>query len=632
MKRAAILLLFALPAFAAEPSKFTLPSSGAAADPLTVLGPASVCPDNSLPRMDGATATKLQCSAATVEDSGNIPGTSGATVTVAASDSLLPVADFIADGTADEVTINAAIAALPAGGGNVLLGEGLYTIAAPIVSKSGMCLIGSGSGATTIRVVAGSAGGFAMIQGTANGTNVDVCVRDLELDANSRPNIYPLYFSTSSDATNGERISIERNYIHDGTSSSYGILTVGVKDLLIRDNVIEDFGDSVIELRATARATIEGNHLARGSFQFYGQTESGVTMSDLVVVGNTFVDCNLVTTNGGSRIARYQYVGNSWRSTGTNVNANYRYTDDLLVMGNVFDATAITTTTGALIVLESTTDNALLAQNVIKAGTYYVQFEDTYGRGAISVASTDTRLVGNTILAEGEGGYCIKATTATSRLEVSGNRCQMLIAETTSVGINLAVTAGAIVSGNVLDGAYTGVAVAASSSGTKLGKNIMVSSTVPYSIADTTATSDEPSYGEIYETGGSTAITVTAAGTYYQWATTTTGLASSDVTVSAASDDITISQPGVYRLTAGCSFSGSANALVKFAVHEEGTIQTNCIASRKVSAGGDAGRGAISCLVAGVANDSYTLRFTSDTNGDTVTPTECALNVQRVGS
>ena len=72
MKRAAILLLFALPAFAAEPSKFTLAQSGGAADPLTVLGPAVACADNVILRNDTTTPNTLQCSALTVANLGDL--------------------------------------------------------------------------------------------------------------------------------------------------------------------------------------------------------------------------------------------------------------------------------------------------------------------------------------------------------------------------------------------------------------------------------------------------------------------------------------------------------------------------------------------------------------------------------
>ncbi|MDD5547104.1 MAG: right-handed parallel beta-helix repeat-containing protein, partial [Candidatus Omnitrophica bacterium] len=59
-----------------------------------------------------------------------------ATLFVAASDSLdkcRAQADYICDGVADEVQINAALADLPAGGGRVVLSEGNFILADPII-------------------------------------------------------------------------------------------------------------------------------------------------------------------------------------------------------------------------------------------------------------------------------------------------------------------------------------------------------------------------------------------------------------------------------------------------------------------------------------------------------------------
>lgn len=72
-----LLLLLTGPLVAAEPSKFTLPVS-AAVDPLTVIGPASVCADQQIALWSGASNTSLQCSVLTVADTtGNLTGPSG---------------------------------------------------------------------------------------------------------------------------------------------------------------------------------------------------------------------------------------------------------------------------------------------------------------------------------------------------------------------------------------------------------------------------------------------------------------------------------------------------------------------------------------------------------------------------
>jgi len=70
-----------------------------------------------------------------------------ATLIVAASDSLHPnMADYVCGGVDDQVEINAAINALPATGGTVLLLEGTYSISAPIVLVKNCALKGVGGG------------------------------------------------------------------------------------------------------------------------------------------------------------------------------------------------------------------------------------------------------------------------------------------------------------------------------------------------------------------------------------------------------------------------------------------------------------------------------------------------------
>lgn len=72
--------------------------------------------------------------------------TRAATVVVQASDALHPEdGDFTATGTCDDVTINAALASLPTGGGRVLLSEGTFNLCAAIViPKANVTLEGQG--------------------------------------------------------------------------------------------------------------------------------------------------------------------------------------------------------------------------------------------------------------------------------------------------------------------------------------------------------------------------------------------------------------------------------------------------------------------------------------------------------
>ncbi|MDD5220951.1 MAG: hypothetical protein PHV11_10315, partial [Candidatus Bipolaricaulis sp.] len=78
-----------------------------------------------------------------------------ATFVVAASDASAQFklqADYICDGTADDVQIQEAIDALPASGGRVVLSEGIFTVNDRIDVSSNTTLSGSGWG-TILRVV-----------------------------------------------------------------------------------------------------------------------------------------------------------------------------------------------------------------------------------------------------------------------------------------------------------------------------------------------------------------------------------------------------------------------------------------------------------------------------------------------
>lgn len=97
--------------------------------------------DHAIARYDGITGLLIQNSGVTISDAGVIEGVLGrsATLTVAASDSLavgISQADYACSGAADDVEINAALNALPANGGRVVLLEGTYTLADPIVIPS----------------------------------------------------------------------------------------------------------------------------------------------------------------------------------------------------------------------------------------------------------------------------------------------------------------------------------------------------------------------------------------------------------------------------------------------------------------------------------------------------------------
>lgn len=99
--------------------------------------------------------------------------------------------DYLCDGVADEVQINAAIAAVVAlGGGCVALQRGTYVLAASIVMDNEVWLHGSGSD-TVLQHPA--AGGFSMI--TAN-SKTGIVISDMYLEGNNKATPAIINFTT----------------------------------------------------------------------------------------------------------------------------------------------------------------------------------------------------------------------------------------------------------------------------------------------------------------------------------------------------------------------------------------------------------------------------------------------------
>ncbi|GAI89138.1 unnamed protein product, partial [marine sediment metagenome] len=110
--------------------------------------------------------------------------TRGRTIVVAASNSLDPtLADpaYRCDGTADQVEINAAITALGATGGAVILLDGTFAITAPVTLASNVALVGQGAG-TVLRIPDGHDADLNVVYAA---TQDHVLVANLKIDGNT---------------------------------------------------------------------------------------------------------------------------------------------------------------------------------------------------------------------------------------------------------------------------------------------------------------------------------------------------------------------------------------------------------------------------------------------------------------
>jgi len=140
-------------------------------------------------------------------------------------------------------------------------------------------------------------------------------------------------------------------------------------------------------------------------------------------------------------------------------------------------------------------------------------------------------------------------------------------------------------------------------------------------------------YAELYEDNGSTAITITTAGTYYQWQSSTVG-SFANCSPNATNDNIVpdTDYGGTFQIAFSCSVTATANATIEAAIFVNGSRLPEGTVKRKVNASGDIDCLAIVCIATVAAGQTIDLRFTSDTNGDTITPIQCNLSVVRIGA
>ena len=145
-----------------------------------------------------------------------------------------------------------------------------------------------------------------------------------------------------------------------------------------------------------------------------------------------------------------------------------------------------------------------------------------------------------------------------------------------------------------------------------------------------------PSFGELYEDNDPTgsSITITTAGTYYQWVTTTVGESAGSglVVASATTDDLTVgaSGAGKYLVVWSATISANTNATVHGAAHVGGSISSKSKSGVHGGNAGDRTHLGGSCIATLAASDAVDLRFTSDTNGDVVVVYHANLSIHRI--
>ncbi|HEU4677157.1 MAG TPA: NosD domain-containing protein, partial [Candidatus Paceibacterota bacterium] len=312
---------------------------------------------------------------------------STATYLVAASDTTnKESADFVATGTNDQDTINAALSALPSTGGLVYLLPGTYSINNSInVLQSSTTIMGGG--ANTLLALTATSTNWGVI---ASSGKVGVTVRDLTIDGSAAVGSTQYGIVLGSSYASVENVSFRRlrgygiyagstysrieNNSFTGDTQAGVYLTASSQYNVITGNTFTEnglygvFGNSTsgnnvitgnsfkgntraIQFSASPNVTISGNTFI-GSSQYAIVSDSG---SGTVITGNVFYG----NTNGGAYATIY-------------VNDNYD-----LITGNTIQATS----TDPLIQIQGGTGNTIANNTYVNPDT------TTY----VSDGGTDTR-------------------------------------------------------------------------------------------------------------------------------------------------------------------------------------------------------------------------------------------------
>ncbi len=156
-----------------------------------------------------------------------------ATYVVASNDAPAHVkrqADYECNGTADDVEIQAAIDALPSGGGKVVLSEGTFNIAASVALVSNIFLMAQG----TSTILKPSADVDVLIQGATTHTDYHLSSFTIDGDRANRTAGHGILFQGV------ERCIIENLYIHDCDNDGLTLFNDASRSVIRNVTVIDN--------------------------------------------------------------------------------------------------------------------------------------------------------------------------------------------------------------------------------------------------------------------------------------------------------------------------------------------------------------------------------------------------------
>ncbi len=205
---------------------------------------------------------------------------SAVTVVVAASDSGTEAregADYICDGTADDVQIQAAIDGLPAAGGMVQLLEGTYSYTVLMTLDDNVSI--NGQGKSTVLLAGSPVSCFR----ATNKSNINIS--NLKIDGNSFDGLWGIDLQNTSNVDISNVDSFELNDHHVRV---YG---ASASNVTISNCYMRESNDEIISISGTASMITVANNM------FAGAANSGLLIyggaNNIKVIGNTISDMGI---------------------------------------------------------------------------------------------------------------------------------------------------------------------------------------------------------------------------------------------------------------------------------------------------------------------------------------------------
>jgi len=364
-----------------------------------------------------------------------------ATIVVAASDSLTPSGDYVCDGVDDHVQILAALAALPATGGTVMLLEGTYNCEASIAMTSYDRLVGNGRGTilttttANLDIITAVGGGGTEIIGieianlTVDGT-AGAAVNDMGIywdfvDYSSIHHVWSI--------NNGEEgIHIKNsdwNRIQSSVTETNGT-TGGIELESSNFNVVND-NISAYNTEAGIRIVGQGNSITGNTC--HDNTQEGIEVTGVAqgngIAGNTCYDNNHGIKLSGATVNDNGVVGNGCYS-----NAWYGIFVDSALF-NTFSGNGVSLNGRTGIFLTDSAHMNILDGNQVRRNGYH----------GIHIQDSEDNLVSNNLCAENSFATNITYDNifldgASDRNNIQCNTCRIgAQAQRARYGINVSV-------------------------------------------------------------------------------------------------------------------------------------------------------------------------------------------------